>query len=696
MKQLFLTVKLFLLFGILLVFAQSPDQLFQQALLKENGEGDLKAAVALYEKIVGDATAEKELRAGALLHIGICWEKMGKETAQKTYQRIISEFSDQSGIVMEAKTRLANLQQNGREESQGLSIRKLWSDFEIVPNNLWSISPDGKYITGTHQWYSELCMMDLESKKIQFLTDNEKRAEKFFETKPNQAQIDSFFKAEKMPMGPNWSTDGSMLAYFWCDGDGIGELRIITTEGKIIQKKDDFKEFRWPMVKGWTKKGNKLLITALDQEKEVLLLLFNISDLSFDYLKKFEGEYSVDVFFSPDEEYVVYDLPTKVFGKEIFIISLENKSETKLLENVGKDQVLGWLPDGKQILFLSDRGGTWDAWKIGVEEGKPRGEPVLVKKDFGNIFPLGISQNGTFIYASDLENFEIYLTELSADGNKIAKEPQRIADQYIGSNSIPIWSPDGSRLAYLSKRERQDVYHFIVTYSPETQEKKEYPLNFLRVESLNWDLGGKTLLITGILKKEKAGIFCYNFTDKIPEPIYLFPKKQSYTSWASWLPDGNQIIFLHRPYGEDPESKFMLLNVADGKVKELDREWSWPPNPTLHPDKKHLTFRGWFEQKEYIYQIPVTGGEREIIAEFQDESVISIAWAPDGQKIYIVRRKPSEYKTSLWLKNLQSGELIDLNLKMNYVRELQMHPDGKQLVFQDMNRKFEIWAMEGF
>ena len=50
-------------------FSQTPSQLFQQGLLKENGEGDIKAAVAIYEKIVGDATADRSLRSKALLHI---------------------------------------------------------------------------------------------------------------------------------------------------------------------------------------------------------------------------------------------------------------------------------------------------------------------------------------------------------------------------------------------------------------------------------------------------------------------------------------------------------------------------------------------------------------------------------------------------------------------------------------------------
>ena len=61
-------------------FAQTSSQFFQQALLKENGEGDLKAAVEIYQKIVNDATADRSMRAKALLHIGLCWEKMGKET----------------------------------------------------------------------------------------------------------------------------------------------------------------------------------------------------------------------------------------------------------------------------------------------------------------------------------------------------------------------------------------------------------------------------------------------------------------------------------------------------------------------------------------------------------------------------------------------------------------------------------------
>ncbi len=71
------------------LFSQSPSLLYQQGLLKENGEGDLKAAVAIYVKIVGDETVDRSLRAKAQLHKGMCKEKLGRKEAQKAYQQVI-------------------------------------------------------------------------------------------------------------------------------------------------------------------------------------------------------------------------------------------------------------------------------------------------------------------------------------------------------------------------------------------------------------------------------------------------------------------------------------------------------------------------------------------------------------------------------------------------------------------------------
>ena len=87
-------------------FAQ-PSQKFQLALLKENGEGDLPAAIELYEQIVADTTADRSLQATAQLHIGMCWEKMGRQEANASYAQVIEHFADQKSTVAIAEERLA-------------------------------------------------------------------------------------------------------------------------------------------------------------------------------------------------------------------------------------------------------------------------------------------------------------------------------------------------------------------------------------------------------------------------------------------------------------------------------------------------------------------------------------------------------------------------------------------------------------
>jgi len=156
------------------------------------------------------------------------------------------------------------------------------------------------------------------------------------------------------------------------------------------------------------------------------------------------------------------------------------------------------------------------------------------------------------------------------------------------------------------------------------------------------------------------------------------------------------IIFVHRPYGDDPESKIMLFNVVSKQVRELDRVSTWPINAILTPDRKHLAFREWREQKEYIYQIPVEGGEREIIAEFENQYIASFTWSSDAKNLYFVKGSYQDGARSLWLKDLDTNETIDLGLKMNFMRGLQLHPDGQKLIFQAGEVNFEIWAMEKF
>ena len=92
----FLTV-LLLAFGAQVASAApSGYDLFQKALVKERAEGNIDEAIQLYQRIVKDFAADRTVAAKALVQIGQCYEKLGKEEARKAYQRVLREFENRN------------------------------------------------------------------------------------------------------------------------------------------------------------------------------------------------------------------------------------------------------------------------------------------------------------------------------------------------------------------------------------------------------------------------------------------------------------------------------------------------------------------------------------------------------------------------------------------------------------------------
>ena len=142
-KNLFL-ILFILFFPTLTIFAQTPTQLFQQALLKENGEGDLKTAIEIYEKIVKDKIADREIQAKAQLHIGMCWEKMGKNEAVTAYQKVITEYSDQKEVLQLATERLKQMELVNSEVFK--PTYKMIVALDSIHIAKAATSPNGKWI----------------------------------------------------------------------------------------------------------------------------------------------------------------------------------------------------------------------------------------------------------------------------------------------------------------------------------------------------------------------------------------------------------------------------------------------------------------------------------------------------------------------------------------------------------------------
>jgi hypothetical protein len=95
-----------------------PEAQFHAAIHEEMVMGNPAGAIEQYRSIVGENGVSRAVAATALLRIGRCQEKLGRnQDARATYLRLIKQYGDQTGVAAEARERLENVPAHGDEEA---------------------------------------------------------------------------------------------------------------------------------------------------------------------------------------------------------------------------------------------------------------------------------------------------------------------------------------------------------------------------------------------------------------------------------------------------------------------------------------------------------------------------------------------------------------------------------------------------
>jgi regulation of enolase protein 1 (concanavalin A-like superfamily) len=142
-------------------------------------------------------------------------------------------------------------------------------------------------------------------------------------------------------------------------------------------------------------------------------------------------------------QYDIYKIPSDGSGPE-----------KRLTGSAGLNDGPEYTPDGRYIYFNSTRGGKMQIWRMKPDGKKP--EPVT-SDEYNNWFP-HISPDGKWIefisFPGDMDPKshpyyrQVYLRLMPVKGGA----PKIIAYVYGGQGTInvPSWSPDGSKLAFVS------------------------------------------------------------------------------------------------------------------------------------------------------------------------------------------------------------------------------------------------------
>jgi len=450
-----------LVFAVLLgAFTQSGEDLFQKALRLERNEGKLMEAIELYNRVVAEGGNET-LAAQSQLRIGLCYEKLGKAEATKAYELVLERYSGHKKIVAVVRARLAELK---KEEPAGLMVTKT----RFGMNEPFDISPDGTKMVGVHiDDGQNIVVSHLGKKGRDYITNFEQMDENF-------EWLDKYY----WTYNPVWSPDGKEIAYLVSfSGKEDNNLSVSSLDGQTrILIRSDTDRFT-PYA--WMPDGASILTIKADADNNQKLGLVPSRGGEFTELVSLQGQ--VDSYgksratasVSPDGRFIVYTDILPGEESDLFITTLEGKTPWPLSPNPATDRTPRWSPDGKHIVFLSNRHGSWALWGVAVEGGKPIGAPFLIREGMANDLFGNWTDHGLVSW-SWIRIRDIFQLDVNPVTGEPAGKPRQLDYLPAGSNSTPAFAPKGNRLAFLRGDFVADDKGFLVVTQGEKGQTQEF------------------------------------------------------------------------------------------------------------------------------------------------------------------------------------------------------------------------------
>jgi Tol biopolymer transport system component len=275
------------------------------------------------------------------------------------------------------------------------------------------------------------------------------------------------------------SQDGRQVAYGLVVGDHH-ELRVLplggssTAQPRILTREklgadSGIRGGYGPLA--WTPDGQQLLTYHGGYGKWEVGMV-SIKDGSFRVLKA-GPDIDRNPKLSPDGRWIAYATPNGIRA-----MPTAGGEEMELIQEQAGHAPMAWPPDGSRLYFLSNRiTAVATLWSIGIESGRPKGAPELVKADTGQIAPVGMSRRGALYYRKDIvQRTDIYSAELGpgVEVNKVSLATARS----LHLNEGAVLSPDGKSLAYYSRGPGGSIRTLVIR-TLETGAERDVPINML-------------------------------------------------------------------------------------------------------------------------------------------------------------------------------------------------------------------------
>ncbi|MCG6956171.1 MAG: tetratricopeptide repeat protein [Gemmatimonadetes bacterium] len=676
------------------ILAQTGPDLFQQALVKEQAEGDLRGAIALYQRIVKEFAGDRSLAARALVQMGRCHERLGSQDAQNAYRKVLADYADQTEEVEQARARLAAIQRSAaRAADKGppsaIRVREVWSGRYSQPvDDSGGPTPDGRHLVYVDWETGNLAVRDLATGASRLITEGGYQ--------PGYA------------LSAKVSPDGETVAFAWADSVGM-KLRTTGMDGskpQVLYRADEV----YPL--SWSADGGYLAAGTIDEDpRESRIVRIGVDDGSVATLYAYP--YGVlDASFAPGGRFLAVAHPVdKDSGRfDIELLSLAGGDTLPLVHHPADDRLVGWVPGTDAVLFTSDRSGNRDLFTLRVNEDGSAGDPVPLRRGVGELGPMGFAEDGSLFYS----NYTLqYTNSIASFDERTGRIDVAGAEPLLGSfdNCRAAWSPDGHQLLLVTREHEPGFpkgrgFAFrLRNLASGTERVLTRDLNPGTIGGPRWLPDGRSVLLVA---QERAGgdgrgwsdhTALYKIDTHSGEFESLFDFEANWRWWfdIGFVPtvSGEGVYYVH-------DGRLVLHRLADNQETELYRNPQLAPGIlALSPDGSDLLFgvndadhsqMPRLREGGKLMIMPAGGGEVRVLAQVQDSTpIVNAYFTSDGE--HVLYHRGDQDGLVVMRVSRDGGQpqrLFESGRRMNVTPS----PDRKRAALMVQTNEAEIWVME--
>ncbi|RLD88092.1 MAG: hypothetical protein DRJ29_17585 [Bacteroidetes bacterium] len=643
---------------------QTASQLYEKALYLEEARGELQGAIDIYNQLAENQDADQSLKAKALLHMGMCYEKLGSEKARQAYRDVINRYPEQAEEAAIARERMTSLdayvaELNTKAEQhmkEGNELFKMWEYEDAIkeyedaitlrPNTL--LAMNAQYSIG-HSLYRAGKYEDAFATFTNLVEAN---------PESNIAPVTELMLSQVQYAMEKDNNQGAALINPDEDTFVDPETGITYTKINAFVGKNDLIRY----TTGWS---------GISPDGRFLVFENKIIPVDGSDPFALVEKDAFRIVYSPDMQKAAFYADSAIWMVPVSPETGQSAGPPVILVkgNYKFQHPISWSPDGEKIAFSRrDKIITDNIWTISISDGELKPVSNFEGHEQSPVWSPD-SKNIAFV-----NNRSIFLFSTESNETKMI----------IENGLLPVWSPDGKWLIYTiagaSNLYSMDRHKSYKIKSPDQVS-----------DFIGFTPNGRKMLF---YRPSYEEVWQFKAVSTSGGPSFS-PAPNDHVYDARWSTDGKVILALSKTKNGDYIFKSIPIDGGDPLPIKIDlTNLKGDPFPVRgSPDLSKLTF--WISRDDNsidLYLAPLsiekasTTGPARLIFEGWSGGPYStsFSWSPDGSNLALI------HEEDIWIVPLEGGSPLQITNTPEHELWPNWSPDGKMIAYLTISKDKRI------